>query len=212
MKFMTLIGQTKHFSFLISFYFFSYNCIFASTCAILHYFCFTPFYFLLSPIPCLFAISTSHIAQLPFVQETLPLVLLSFCSLIATSSILHKGYYLPSCCPSLYAHYCSSWRQSLCLIMCFHFLPYFSWQCCLLFSSLFYLWTLPLLVFFLPTPETLHLFFYHLLSPHFSYSTLHYSISQCLKLVLRFHPFCLLLYIWAKYPNSPKSIFIFIFF
>ena len=82
-------GQTEHFSFFISIYLSSNYHIFTSTCATLYSFCSATFCFLISPIPCLLAASTLHIAQLLLTQETLAFVLLGLCPLIVASSIFY---------------------------------------------------------------------------------------------------------------------------
>ena len=172
--------------------------------------CYTPLFllypFLLPPLsnsmlPCNF--HTTYCTTVSCLENPTP------CSpefLFPCSHILYtsQGLLPPILLSILYAHHCSSWRQSLCPKMCLHLLLYSSRWCFLFFSSLFHLWTLLLFMSFLSIPETSYLFFYHLLSPHFSYSTLHYSISQYLKPALRFHPFYLLLSTPIHLGQMPK--------
>ena len=158
--------------------------------------------FLFSPILCLLTASAPHVGQLLLTQETLSLVLLSFRSLVITSSILYKSNYLLFHCLPLHAHHCSSWRQSFCTTVFFYFLPHFLWQGHFLFSSsLLYLWTLPLLVPFLPTLEASPSFFYYLLSSYISYITRFFSTSNLFPTTVFFFCFFPFLYFWVRCSN-----------
>ena len=171
------IGWVENFPFFILLYL-PYNCISSSTYATLYPLCSSIFCFSVSPIPCLFATSTPHITQLLFTQETLPPVLLSFCSLIVTSPALHKSDHLPFCHPFFHAHPCSPWGKLLCPTMFFYPPPHVLQQCRFFFSPPFStFWTLLFFVSFFPTLEALWPFLHDLLSPHLPHSTLHYSTT-----------------------------------
>jgi len=119
----------------------------------------------------------------------LSLVLLSFGTLVVTSMTLHKGYHFSLCYPSLHAHCCSPWGQSLRSTVLFHLLPYFSWWCRFFLSAFFLPRTLLLLVFLFPISKALHYVPHYFLPPHFPYSALHHPTPQHFEFV-----FCYLLF------------------
>ena len=155
--------------------------------------CYTPLFllypFLLPPLsnsmlPCNF--HTTYCTTVSCLENPTP------CSpefLFPCSHILYtsQGLLPPILLSILYAHHCSSWRQSFYLTVLFHFLLHFLWwSCFLFFSSLLHLWTLPLLVPFLPTLEALPPLFYYFLSSHLFYPTLHYPIVQHFEPILHY--------------------------
>ena len=179
-----------------------YDCIFPSTCAILHSFCSSTLCFSVSPIPHFFAMSTLYVVQLFFVQETLSLVLLSFGPLIVTFSALHKSYHFPFHHPPFYANPCSPWRKPLYPTMFFYLPPYISQRCHFLFFLPFStLWTLPFLMPFFPTFEALWPFLHNLLSPHLLHSILHDPTLQHFE-PISYHHFLLLFLSTSTLPDK----------
>ena len=133
-------------------------------------------------------------------------VLLCLHSFVVASSTFHKDDYFSGYRPFLHTHCCSSWRQPPCFAMFLHLLPHFSLWCRFLLPFLPHVWTLPLLVFFLSVPKTLHLFYHYFLSPYLPHSALHYTTFQHFKPITPYRPLLLLFFIPTLLGKVPKPL------